>query len=567
MLKFIQDVQDQYGNAMPGVQILVTTEAGAQAVLYGDDETTVITNPVRTDASGVFSFKAPNGKYVATTNDSRIKPNVQFPFSVFDPDDFQGLSLGDLAASGGSDLVGFIQAGTGAAVRSVQDELRERVSVKQFEAVGDGVADDTIAFQRAINYVSTLPSGGSIYIPAGRYRLTEPLLLNLTKHITVHGDGQASQLFGASAFGFLLQITVSNNAAYGSAFRDFMISPASVGYTSGISASAANGFTFEGLTIQGQAIGMQFASSYAVRINCKFDVTTSEGVRWTTSAHGANLRGSKFYTCGVTNTRPAVAFTVSSNNLILDDCVFEFNYKAASFQDCTSIRMNGCYIEYCTANDVDFVGTCTGISMEDSWFYAGIATFTLSNANGLSFKRNTVGLKTIALGSNMAGFDAALNATVAGGVLNLNYIANQPSGPGGIPFVQPYGPDAAIQYRMSSKGAADVTVYTGSQGVLAGVFQHVPSGVVYPRFEPGLTGDMPTIRGVGETNTGLRLSASGTGLILSASAHRFNANVGFYGTTPIAKPTITGSRGGNAALASLMTALAAFGIVTDSTTA
>ncbi|MDP3554820.1 hypothetical protein [Methylocystis sp.] len=43
--------------------------------------------------------------------------------------------------------------------------------------------------------------------------------------------------------------------------------------------------------------------------------------------------------------------------------------------------------------------------------------------------------------------------------------------------------------------------------------------------------------------------------------------VGFNGTTPIAKPAVTGSRGGNAALASLLTALASYGLLTDSTTA
>ena len=43
--------------------------------------------------------------------------------------------------------------------------------------------------------------------------------------------------------------------------------------------------------------------------------------------------------------------------------------------------------------------------------------------------------------------------------------------------------------------------------------------------------------------------------------------VGFNGTAPAAKPTVTGSRGGNAALASLLTALAGLGLLTDSTTA
>jgi hypothetical protein len=42
--------------------------------------------------------------------------------------------------------------------------------------------------------------------------------------------------------------------------------------------------------------------------------------------------------------------------------------------------------------------------------------------------------------------------------------------------------------------------------------------------------------------------------------------LGFYNTTPVAKPTVSGSRGGNAALASLLTALANLGLVTNSTT-
>lgn len=42
---------------------------------------------------------------------------------------------------------------------------------------------------------------------------------------------------------------------------------------------------------------------------------------------------------------------------------------------------------------------------------------------------------------------------------------------------------------------------------------------------------------------------------------------GVYGATPVTKPTVTGARGGNAALASLLSALASQGLITDSTTA
>jgi hypothetical protein len=46
-----------------------------------------------------------------------------------------------------------------------------------------------------------------------------------------------------------------------------------------------------------------------------------------------------------------------------------------------------------------------------------------------------------------------------------------------------------------------------------------------------------------------------------------NSTVGFNGTAPVAKPTVTGAKGSNAALASLLTALASYGLITDSTTA
>lgn len=47
-------------------------------------------------------------------------------------------------------------------------------------------------------------------------------------------------------------------------------------------------------------------------------------------------------------------------------------------------------------------------------------------------------------------------------------------------------------------------------------------------------------------------------------AVRLDGNVGFFATAPAAKQTVTGSRGSNAALASLLTALAAYGLITDS---
>src|ERR1043166_8612439 len=53
-------------------------------------------------------------------------------------------------------------------------EVTVKADVKNFGAVGDGQADDSQAFLRAIASVSN----GAIFIPAGRYKINEILKIN-----------------------------------------------------------------------------------------------------------------------------------------------------------------------------------------------------------------------------------------------------------------------------------------------------------------------------------------------------------------------------------------------------
>lgn len=59
--------------------------------------------------------------------------------------------------------------------------------------------------------------------------------------------------------------------------------------------------------------------------------------------------------------------------------------------------------------------------------------------------------------------------------------------------------------------------------------------------------------------------ATGQMDIGGALAHK-GATAGFFATAPVAKPVIAGARGGNVALASLLTGLATLGLITDNTT-
>ena len=82
--------------------------------------------------------------------------------------------LDAISDAGGSSLVGFQQAGSGAVVRTVQDKMREWVSVKDFGAVGDGTTDDTAALQAAINAANRVDFGDA----TNTYKITSALNLS-----------------------------------------------------------------------------------------------------------------------------------------------------------------------------------------------------------------------------------------------------------------------------------------------------------------------------------------------------------------------------------------------------
>jgi hypothetical protein len=75
--------------------------------------------------------------------------------------------------------------------------------------------------------------------------------------------------------------------------------------------------------------------------------------------------------------------------------------------------------------------------------------------------------------------------------------------------------------------------------------------------------------------TGIRLGGdqlatlyrSAPGVLNTDAALAVGGGAGFNGAAPAPKPTISGSRGGNEALAALLSALAAMGLITDNTTA
>lgn len=132
-----------------------------------------------------------------------------------------------------ADDVQYTPAGTGAVATDVQAKLREIVSVKDFGAVGDGVADDTNAIKNAI------ASNRTVHFPAGTYLITSHIVKSNLSNVALIGEGRgvstilcsASATFTNSPIGFStcdtvevsgLTIDQNNNSSLTAAYPVFI---------------------------------------------------------------------------------------------------------------------------------------------------------------------------------------------------------------------------------------------------------------------------------------------------------------------------------------------------------
>lgn len=128
---------------------------------------------------------------------ARTRYNVQAGALVFVVNlDQVRLDLANVAdPTKNATMVGYKQSGAGAANRNVHDKLLERVSLKDFGAVGNGVADDTAAIQAAVDFVGA-NGGGIVNVPKGVYQTAG---INLQAGVTLKGEGAYASVIRATS--------------------------------------------------------------------------------------------------------------------------------------------------------------------------------------------------------------------------------------------------------------------------------------------------------------------------------------------------------------------------------
>lgn len=116
-----------------------------------------------------------NGSYKVEVRDAQ--DNLVYTVDNYNTDPFGFASsittlIANLASSIGASLIGFIQSGAGAVLRTLEAKGRDVKNMADWGVVGDGVTNDTTKWQKAIDTVSA-SGGGIIYANYGTYLLNK----------------------------------------------------------------------------------------------------------------------------------------------------------------------------------------------------------------------------------------------------------------------------------------------------------------------------------------------------------------------------------------------------------
>lgn len=574
MQKYQNSIQDLKGNAVAGASIAVYIFGTASlATIYSDNGVTVIApGALLSDAEGEFAFYAANGRYNVQVVATGLASQTTYDVLLFDPED-AGIT-----------------------------------SVKNYGAVGNGTTDDTAAIQAGIDAVSTA-GGGTLLFPEGTY-IVAGLQIKASVYLQGSGERATTLKLKNSANTYLIADTrYVNNVLYSSG-------PYGISNLT-LDGNNANNTSGSCLIIQ------TYASTF--RDLTIWNAPEHGVITTTVTANGSNILNTvpdnRFENCHFQYNKKCGFYGKDNNNILADQmflgCTF-FGNGQSGFYQVVAERSAGFVFNDCRwysgyQGDIDVSkwsrGQITGCNFElnaqsapnNSSVFASLRIRTISEQGVTTITGNVFYLSA----SNATATDiycgiyldaAPQNIAITGNAFRAETLTNKfaiqnngalsPTGVAkensfsGFTLAQ-YGTGYATLVKSSAKRYAygnDFTTYANNFTFLPATANEA----MQVQVAPDGTGTFSAVFAYNGSNidntgyVGMDISTSnariftdkrGTGTATALIVQKSGGTLGFLGTGGVTKQTITGSRGGNAALASLLSALAAHGLITDSTTA
>lgn len=488
----------------------------------------------------------------------------------YDDDETVKDRLDALASDAGASWVGFKQAGTGAVTRTALDKLRSMpIHAADFGAVGDGITDDAPAINAALA-AANARGGGDVLLEAKTYRILSTID-NKYNRVRLVGVGTTS--FADS--GVPEPRTVILADFVGTAMK--LRTPFAAEQGVPVSQTKKNlGGAIVGIEIRGN-----LKATKALEVNsvahAEVDVYATEFVGTTVFE----------VTCGVTGTDLGSAADVQH-------CRLKFRARQidnAAERGSHILTLNGSVNANVSLNR----GPLCGIYVAAQWANGHLLY-------GISADNNDI----VLVGHRVSdGTGKTVYACAPRDPYNVGFDTNTLTYVGGRGEIFAEGTDApgakmAIHNRILCRddGNATPAPTAGAGSVWSETTAYnISSGFA---FNKTAFSDSVASANTARTAMGLETirvrNSSGAHMVLEDGTYawvmgfgpngdlRFNTatggridlgngapviipgNVGFNGAQPLAKPTISGSRGGNVALANLLTQLAQYGLITDNTT-
>jgi hypothetical protein len=457
----------------------------------------------------------------------------------------------EFSASGGSGLVGYLPSGTGAVATTVQGKLRESVSVKDFGAVGDGVADDTAAITAAIDAVFNA-GGGTVYLPPGTY-LVSSIVKNWTGAVTVNIRGAGKRVTKLKKKTGTLSPVLDFSADLSvldvyCEFSDFRIE-GNAKTNNGIRATRLARWVMRNLLIESCDVGLD---NFGSLVFSAYDCTIQ-----------SNLIGYRCVKSGTIRANLVQFFggQIGANTLFgmdIGDAAGVHLYGTDLSANGTAANTaTGAIMLRASMDDETGYSSCT---LNNVWFEANYGiTLQTEAVTGLMLT-----LKDVFISSPESGraatigaiFSSEITNTIAGGTGDTITIAAARSVVmGGVIHTLT---DTSTRYRHINVGTGADNVDDTFKGSIK---RHKLGTVDY------LFGQSSQITGGSADDVEHYLYGSGEQKFSVGGVNALRiggGTLGFYNATPVNKQTVTGAKGGNAALASLLTALANAGLITDS---